>query len=117
MTYTQVAQMIGGIGYPFAYYQFPEDTGQEPPFICFYYPQNNDMYADDQNYQKIEHLIIELYTDTKDFEAEAAVETALKANGFSWSRSETWIDAERMHEVIYETDVVVTEETNNAHSE
>ena len=110
MTYTQIAQMIGSVGLPFAYYQFPEDTGQEPPFICFYYPQNNDMHADDSNYQKIEHLIIELYTDSKDFEAEASVESVLRENGLSWSRSETWIDSERMHEVIYETDVVVTED-------
>lgn len=110
MTYTEVAQMVGSIGYPFAYYQFPEGTAEAPPFVCFFYPENNDQYADNSNYQKIEHLVIELYTETKDFEAEAAVENTLRNNGFSWSRSETWLDSERMHEVIYESDVVVTEE-------
>lgn len=110
MTYTEIAEMVCGIGYPFAYYQFPDGTEQAPPFICFFYPQSNDMYADDSNYQKIEHLIIELYTDNKDFEAEAKVEAALRDADLTWARSEEWLDTERMHEVIYETDVVITEE-------
>ena len=110
MTYTQIAQMIGSVGLPFAYYQFPEDTGQAPPFICFFYPESRDMYADNSNYQKIEHLVVELYTDNKDFTAEAAVEAALREAGLTWTRSETWLDSERMQEVIYETDVIITED-------
>lgn len=110
MTYTEVAQMIAAVGFPYAYYQFPEGTAEAPPFICFYYSQSNDVYADDANYQKIEHLIIELYMNNKDFDAEAAVETVLKESGLSWARSESWLDSERMNEVVYETDVVVTME-------
>lgn len=111
MTYEEVNTMIASVGYPCAYYQFPNNTPQAPPFICFFYPNNSDVKADDSNYQKIEHLVIELYTDTKDFDAEAAVETVLANNGMVWTRSETSIDTERMYEVIYEMDVVITEET------
>ena len=67
MTIKEVATMVASIGVPYAYYQFPEGTEQATPFVCFFYSRNNDMKADDANYQKIEHLVIELYTDNKDF--------------------------------------------------
>lgn len=110
MTFKEVSQMIQGIGLPYAYYQFPDNTGQQPPFICFFYPNNNDVLADNSNYQKVEHLAIELYTDNKDFTHEAAVEAALSEHDLVWSRSEEYIDSERMFLVVYETDVVITTE-------
>lgn len=112
MTHKEVATMIASVGKPYAYYQFPDDTGQQPPFICFFYSNNNDVLADDTNYQKIEHLVIELYTDNKDFALEASVEAALNLNGLVYSRDEEYLDSERMFEVVYESDVVITEETN-----
>lgn len=113
MTYEQVYEMIEAIGVPSAYYQFPE-TGQATPFVCFYYSNSNDFIADDSNYQKVEHLIIELYTDAKDFELEAAVEEALSEYGMVWTRDENYIDSERMFLEVYETDVIITEGENNA---
>ena len=53
MTLQEVANVISSIGLPFAYHHFPENTGQQPPFICYYYPRSNDMIADDTNYQVI----------------------------------------------------------------
>ena len=113
MTYKEVSQIINGIGYPYAYYQFPEGTAQEPPFICYFFSTDNDVKADNSNYQKIETLNIELYTNEKDFEAEAAVESALSANGLVWSRDETYIDSEHLYEEVYELDVLITEVSNN----
>lgn len=109
MTTQDVASMVASVGIPTAYYQFPNDTGQEPPFICFYYPGDNDFKADNINYAKINRLIIELYTDSKDFALEAAVEQVLKDNELAFIRSETYIDSERMYEVIFETQVIITE--------
>ena len=109
MTYKEISTMVNSIGVPYAYYQFAE-TGQAPPFVCFFYPNDNDFKADDSNYQKIEHLIIELYTDNKDFTLEATVESVLAQNGMVWSKNEEWIESERMLEVIYEMDVVITPE-------
>lgn len=114
MTYIEIKNMIDSVGYPAAYFQFSANTGQAPPFICFFYPNNLDMEADDSNYQKIEKLVIELYTDAKDFDAEAAVESVLGQNGMVWTRSETSIESERMYECIYEMDVVITQEVNDA---
>ena len=110
MTTKEVATMVAAIGVPYAYYQFPEGTAQATPFVCFFFSGDNDMKADDSNYQKIERLIIELYTDNKDFELEATVESTLSSNGMVWTRDEEWIESERMLEVVYEMDVVITPE-------
>jgi hypothetical protein len=110
MTYKEVATMIKGIGYPCAYYQFPEGTEQTCPFICFYFTRSNDLAADDTNYQKIRQLVVELYTDNKDFAKEETVENALNASGLVFSREESYIDSERMYMVTFITEVVVTDE-------
>lgn len=107
MTYKEVADMVESIGLDFAYYEFQEAAGQSPPFILFYFPESRDFIADDKNYCKKEQLIIELYTDTKDFEKEAAVEAVLEANGFVYSRAEQFIETERMYEVIFSTEVII----------
>ena len=109
MTYQEIATMIAGIGLPYAYYQFGE-TGQEPPFICFYYENDNDTKADNSNYQKIERLVIELYTPEKSFTLESAVESALRDKGLSWSRNEENIDSEKMIQNVYETDVIIVDD-------
>lgn len=112
MTYKEVSTMVKSIGLPYAYYQFPEGTAEAPPFICFYWSEDNDLKADNINYQKIERLNIELYTDNKDYENEANIETVLTNNSVVWSKSETYIDSERLYMVLYEADVIVTQERN-----
>ena len=113
MTYKEVATMVSGIGLPYAYYQFPEGTAQACPFICFYFTGSNDLAADDTNYQKIRPLVIELYTDNKDFTTESTVESVLNSNGLVYAREETYLDSERMYMVTYMTEIVITEESNN----
>ena len=112
MTHAEIATMIASIGVPYAYYQFPEGTGQAPPFICFFYSYSNDEVADNTNYQKIDHLVIELYTENKDFNMEKAVEGALSEAGLVYARQETYVDTERLFEVVFETDVIITEDEN-----
>ena len=112
MTHAEVKTMLASVGIPTAYDQFPDNTGQQPPFICFFYNYNNDFLADDKNYQKIEHLIVELYTDNKDFSLEAAVEADLSSHDIVYTRNEEYIDSEQMYLVVYESDVIITEETN-----
>lgn len=109
MTLQEVANVISSIGLPFAYHHFPENTGQQPPFICYYYPRSNDMIADDTNYQKINELVIELYTDNKDFALENTVESVLKAHDFVYSSEETYIESEKMYMVVFYMGVIITE--------
>lgn len=112
MTYTEISTMLKEAGIPTAYYQFDESTGQQPPFICFYYQSDDDFHADNVNYAKIRVLKVELYTDEKDFALEEALEGVLASHGISYGRQETYIDSERMHEVIYTSEVLVTPEAD-----
>ena len=107
MTFKDIAEMIESIGLPFTYYSFPIGNVPDLPYIVFYYPRNNDFIADDQNYQKIERLNIELYTQNKDFTAEEQIESVLNANGLVYSRSEEYITSEEMYEVLYEMDILI----------
>lgn len=116
MTYKQVYQVLSGIekapgeNIPVAYLMFPEKESPDPPFICYYYTGSDDLLADNTNFQKIRPLTLELYTDNKDFALEDAVETALNAAGLVFSRMESYIEAEKMYMVSYETEIIVTEE-------
>lgn len=110
MTFKQVSDMINGIGYPYAYYQFANDPNNPPPpppFICFYYPNSDDLKADNINYAAINALIIELYTDEKDFVAESAVEAVLKYNEIPYDKTETYIDSEKMFQITYVMEVLI----------
>ena len=120
MTYKEVYQIISAIVLtpasgtepatyiPAAYLQFPEDNAPPPPFICYYYTGDNDLKADDINYQKIRQLTIELYCDNKNFTLESAVESALTSNGFVYTKYEEYIDSEKMYMTTYEMEVIIT---------
>lgn len=107
MTYQEIATMIESIGLPFSYYQFPEGTGQAPPFICFFYSDTNDQYADNVNYQRIVTLNIELYTSEKDFETEAALEDILFESSLSYYKEENYLKSEKMWQIAYEMEVII----------
>lgn len=110
MTYKEIAEMVESMGFPFAYYQFPEKAAPSLPYVIFYYPNNDDLKADNSNYQTIVSLNIELYTANKDFTNEATVESVLNAYGLVFEKSETYLSSEKMYEVLYQTSAVITAE-------
>lgn len=110
MTFQEVKNMVESIGLPYAYFQFPEGTGQAPPFICFFYTNSDDLFADNSNYQDIRRLNIELYTSTKDFALEKTIEDTLKLNGFSYYREENFIETEKIWQIAYEMEVMINGE-------
>ena len=122
MTYKQVYTMVSSIpmstddNIPAAYYMFPEDDpanpAPPPPFLVYYYSGSDDLDADNANYQRIRPLTIELYTETKDFALEAAVESALTGAGLVYSRSESYIESEHLFMVTYDSTIIITEENN-----
>lgn len=109
MTYKEVYTMLSGAGVPVAYNAFPTDNPKAPPYICYLWTGSNDFAADDTNYQAIRPVQIELYTNDKDFELEAAVEAVLKANSLPFTRDETYLDSERMYMIVFRTEIVITE--------
>lgn len=110
MTYKEIADMVKDMDLPYAYYQFPKDTGQAPPFILFFYSSTDDIHADDINYVPVVTLNIELYTSEKDFAQESAVESVLTSHGFSYYKEENFIDSEQMFQIAYEMEVIINAE-------
>ena len=108
MTYPEVKTLLETTGLQVVYYQWPDGHAPDPPYIVFYFPGDNDFIGDNSNYQKIRELTVELYTDQKDFALEETVEEVMSS--LVYSRYETYIDSERMYQVVYETEVLITEE-------
>lgn len=107
MTELGIYQMIGAVGIPAAYHHFEEGQSPDPPFMVYLYPESNNFSADGIVYQAVNRLDIELYTDKKDLEAEKRVEAVLKKHGFFYQKTETYIESERMYEVLYEMEVMI----------
>ena len=50
---------------------------------------------------------MELYTETRDFEQEAAVEAVLDEYGFTYNKEPAYISEERMWQIAYEMEVLI----------
>ena len=101
--------MISTMGLSYAYRFFPLNEAPQLPYIVFYYPNNDDFSADNENYVPIVNVNIELYTENKDFDTESSVEAVLKQNGFSFTKSEYYLQTEQMYEVLYQIQDVIKE--------
>ena len=69
-----------------------------PLFYSISVPSSN---TGDDVYFKIDEAHIELYTDAKDPEVEARVETVLDQHGVFYEKTEVWIESELLYEVLY----------------
>lgn len=98
-------------GLPFAYDHFAEGESPEPPFICYLLPGSDNFSADGRAYFKINEVRVELYTDYKDLALEKKLEDVLDAHGIFYGKSETWIESEKLYEVLYSFEM---EGENNA---
>lgn len=107
MTREEVYEMVQKIGLPCAYYEFPQGTEQAPPFVVWFFATDTDVKADNSNYCDKEVLAIELYTRTRDFDQEKAVEDVLSSHGFSYSKEPTFIESERIWQIAYESEVII----------
>lgn len=121
MTPQQVYSMLTGISnsVPVAYYRFlntPEQPAPAPPFICYFYPNSDDFFADDANYQSVAVLAIELYTNFKDLELEGQVESTLSAHELAWVKEEADLDDQRMHMTTWTTEVVLNTNGGNTNA-
>lgn len=98
----ELLAIIKEMGIPSAYDHFAEGESPDPPFICYLLPGSDNFAADGRVYFKINDVRIELYTDSKDLAVEQEVEDVLDAHGVFYNKSETWIDSEKLYEVLYQ---------------
>lgn len=97
----ELLQILNETQIPFAYHHFAEGESPKPPFICYLLPGSNNFSADGKVYYKINEVHIELYTDLKDLAVEQQLEDVLDEHGIYYNKSETWIESEKLYEVLY----------------
>lgn len=97
----ELLQILSETQIPFAYHHFAEGESPEPPFICYLLPGSNNFSADGKVYYKINEVHIELYTDLKDLAVEQQLEEVLDEHGIFYNKFETWIESEKLYEVLY----------------
>jgi predicted dienelactone hydrolase len=109
MTIRELAAALASLELPLAYGAFintPENPAPPPPFIVYQFDHSTDLMADNRNYAEVSTFRVELYTPKKDIDRETALEALLKSLAQPYSKSETWIDSERMFLVAYEIQVI-----------
>ena len=97
--------MLAGLGIPLAYHHFAEGEAPTPPFLLYLSPGSDNFSADGRVYWKVSQLDVELYTNLKDPELEERLETVLDAAGLFYNKTESYIDSEKLYEVLYEMEV------------
>ena len=101
MTIENIVEMLQEMNIPFAYDHFAEGESPEPPFICYLIPGSDNFAADGKVYFKMNEVRIEMYTDFKDLNLESRVEGVLDGHEIFYNKSETWIQSEKLYEVMY----------------
>lgn len=105
MTLTEMAALLRGLGLPLAYHHFAEGEAPDPPFLVYLSPGSDNFAADGGVYFKATQIDIELYTDTKDPALEERLEELLDGVGLFYDKTESFIESERLYEVLYELEV------------
>ena len=96
-----MVELLKSLGLPFAYSHFAEGESPEPPFLLYLYPESHNYRADNIVWKEINKVYLEVYTDKKDILVEKKIEKALMEKGIYWEKSETWIETEKLYEVLY----------------
>ena len=101
----ELVQIIQEMQIPFAYDHFAEGESPDPPFICYLVPGSDNFAADGRVYFRLNEVRIEMYTDFKDISLESRVEDVLDGQEIFYNKSETWIQREKLYEVMYSFDM------------
>lgn len=92
---------------PVVYHSF-QASGMEvkqPPYICWYVKESDNVPGDDKVVSKFNRINIELYTDYKNPELEQKLEDALDGASIFYDKNELYIQAEKMFEILYEIEI------------
>lgn len=104
MTQAELFNALKSTGLPVAYSSFT--TAVSPPFITYQFSYSNDLEADNINYLEIGNFQVELYTKVKDLAAEKKVKDKFKELQMPYSKTEAWLDEEKLFQIIYEIQLI-----------
>ena len=110
MKLTEITEMIESFGLPCTYLQWEEGDAPALPYVAYYYPISRGEYADNTNYIQISQLNIELYTKSKNVDLENQIIQTLEQYSIPFESSETYLEDEKMYEVLFECEILIEEE-------
>jgi hypothetical protein len=99
--------VLESTGLPVVYHSFLA-SGMEvkqPPYICWYVKESDNVPGDDKVVSKFNRVNIELYTDYKSPESEEKLEDALDGASIFYEKTELYIKEEKLFEVLYEIEI------------
>ena len=104
MTQAELCAALKSLGMPVAYGEFVA-PGVPPPFITYQFNSNDDLFADDKNAVAADTYQVELYTSKKDPIKEKLVEDKFKELGLPYGKTEAYIEAEKIRQIVYEIEL------------
>ena len=104
MTYLDIIAGMTSIGLPCAYYEW--DVAPPLPYTLIVHTDNEDLMADNHNYQDVGNYRLELYTAIKHPPTEKKVEQWLKDHRMPYDKTEVFLDSEDMFQIIYEFQII-----------
>lgn len=104
MTLEELYTILTATKIPVSYSTLPID-GNARPYIVYYQTGVNNFPADGVVYFSAKRVSIVLYSDNRDRTSEGLIETALANAGIYWTKTEDYLDDEKLFSVNYEIEV------------
>lgn len=98
--YKQIKEIL-----PCAYRIFKDE--QVLPFSVYYLDESNDKYADNINFLKKGKYNLEVYSQIKNKKLETQIENLFLKNETTYKKTESFLEDEKMYEVLYEFEMEV----------
>lgn len=102
MKLVDLVEGLKGLGFPVAYSHFGDGDVPQYPYIVLNGLGSDNFSADGIVYHAAEDINIELYCDKKEPETERKISEFLTGNKIFYEKQETYIDTEKMIQVIFE---------------
>lgn len=97
----KLLEIIEKIRFPSAYHHFAEGESPNPHFLIYILPASDNFSANGRVYFKANKVHIEVYTDYKNLDIEKKVEVVLDEYGIFYNKMESYIESEKLYEVLY----------------
>lgn len=108
MQETVLFNILKSTGLPVVYHHFEASENNpppKPPYIVYLFAYSDNFAADNCVYSKANNYQVELYTIKKEPATEKLVEDAMDGAEIFWDKSETYIESEKLYQVLYEIQI------------
>lgn len=104
MTLEEIVTILTSTDLPVSYSNVPIGDNQRP-YIVYYQTGVNNFAADGIAYYSAKRISIVLYSDNRDRTSEGLIESKLSEADIFWTKTEEYLDDEKVFSVNYEIEV------------